>query len=199
MKPNYLFAVIAAASFIGCGPSKKVNRDTSTQSQDLSGNWNDVDADLVAKEMIGDCMKNPWASKFKDSKSKNPIVKLYRVKNKTSEQINDEYFTKQVETALVNSGTVDVVAGKGEVGDIREEQADQSKHASDETAKSAGNEEGCDFVLNGTINSENDSADGKTIKAYVTNMTLINVSTGRKVWQGQKKIRKEVQQASAGF
>lgn len=196
---KYALAMVAALALAGCGPNKKVNRDTSTQSQDLSGNWNDVDADLVAKEMIGDCLKNPWASKHAQKAGKNPVVKLYPIKNKSSEQINDQYFTKQVERALLNSGNIDVVAGKGETGDLHDEQKYQSKHASDETAKSAGNEEGADFILNGWIITQNDAADGKEIRAYVTTMELIHAQTGKKVWMGEKKIRKEVAQASASF
>ncbi len=204
MNANKMLILAAAATFavLGCGGGKKVNRDTSTQSQDLSGNWNDVDADLVAKEMIGNCLKanGGWAQKFKDAHGgKNPTVKLYRVKNKSSEQINDEYFTKQFETALVNSGSVDVVAAANEGGDLDAELADQKKNASDESAKSRGNAEGADFILNGAINVQNDSAEGKEIRAYVTTMQLTDVSSRKKVWQDQKKIRKEVNQPSASF
>jgi uncharacterized protein (TIGR02722 family) len=200
MKATHLIAIFAAAGFaLGCTPGKKVNRDASTQSQDLSGNWNDVDADLVAKEMIGDCLKSGWHSKFKEEKGKNPVVKLYRVKNKSAEQINDEYFTKQVERALLNSGNIDVVSAANEGGDLDAELKDQAKNASDESAKSAGNAEGADFVLNGSINTQNDAADGKEIRAYVTNMQLTNVSSRKKVWIGEKKIRKEINQPSASF
>lgn len=182
----------------GCGKTTVI-RDPGKQHGDLSGNWNDTDADLVVGEMIGDCLKSGWQAKFKAEKGRNPVIKLYRVKNKSSEQINDGYFTKQIERALLNSGNIDVVAGAEEVADVHAEQGYQAKHASDETMKAAGNAEGADFILNGVINTQNDSGDGKEIRAYVTSMQLTDVATSKRVWIGEKKIRKEISRAAVEF
>lgn len=190
---------IAGTMLLGCGPSgTQVKR--SDEAVDLSGEWNDVDADMVAKAMIKDCLDQGWAGKHKAKSGKPPVVKFYPMRNKSSEHINEEYFTKQVERALINSGDVEVVAGKKEAGDAREEQADQGKHASDETMKSAGNETGADYILNGWIVSQNDTdGAGKTIKAFLTTMELTDVQSQKKVWIGEKKIKKQVQQAGSSF
>jgi PBP1b-binding outer membrane lipoprotein LpoB len=193
-----LCVLLCLVGVLGCDP-KGVIRDPDKQATDLSGNWNDIDADAVAKEMIGDCLKSGWHARFKAEKGKNPVIRLYRVKNKSAEQINDEYFTKQVERALLNSGGIDVVSAANEGADLAAELADQTRNASDDSVKSAGNAEGADFLLNGAINTQNDAADGKEIRAYVTTMQLTNVASRKKVWIGEKKIRKQINQASIGF
>lgn len=186
-------------SMVGCGPQgTQVKRDDS--AVDLSGEWNDVDADLVAKEMIRDCMSSPWADKFKRDKGREPVVKLYPIKNRSSDHVETKYFTKQVEKALVNSGNIEVVAASDEADVTRQEQADQGQHASDETVKSAGNETGADFILNGWVLSQNDSdGAGRSIKAFVTTMELTDVQSQKKVWLNDKKIKKQVTHSSVSF
>jgi uncharacterized protein (TIGR02722 family) len=185
-----------ALALAGCGPQgTQVKRDDS--AVDLSGEWNDVDADLVAKEMIQDCMSSPWADKFKQKNGRGPVVKLYPIKNKSSDHVETKYFTKQVEKALVNSGNIEVVAASDEADVTRQEQADQGSHASDE---SAGNETGADFIMSGWVVSQNDSdGGGKVIKAFVTTMELTDVQSQKKVWLDDKKIKKQVTRASMSF
>lgn len=78
------------------------------------------------------------------------------------------------------------------------ERARQAVHAGDETAKSQGNEVGSDYTLQTWVNSQNESdGGGKSVRAYLINMELVNVETNEKVWIGEKKIRKVVDQAGA--
>jgi len=184
---------------IGCGSQgTQVRRDDS--AVDLSGEWNDVDADLVAKEMIHDCMSSPWADKFKQKTGRGPVIKLYPIRNKSSDHIETKYFTKQVEKALVNSGNIEVVAASDEADVTRQEQSDQGSHASDETLKAAGNETGADFIMNGWVVSQNDSdGAGKTIKAFVTTMELTDIQSQKKVWLNDKKIKKQVTRSAMAF
>jgi penicillin-binding protein activator len=194
-----LISFVLASAFIGCASQgTQVKRDES--AVDLSGEWNDVDADLVAKEMIHDCMSSPWADKFKQKNGRGPVVKLYPIRNKSSDHIETKYFTKQVEKALVNSGNIEVVAASDEADVTRQEQADQGSHASDETVKAAGNETGADFIMNGWVVSQNDSdGAGKTIKAFVTTMELTDIQSQKKVWLNDKKIKKQVTRSGVGF
>ena len=80
------------------------------------------------------------------------------------------------------------------------EKARQAVTASDETAKSQGNETGADFTLQTVVNSQNETdGGGKSVRAYLVNMELVNVETNEKVWIGEKKIRKVVDQASTSW
>jgi uncharacterized protein (TIGR02722 family) len=188
--------VLAAA---GCAAQgTQIRRDDS--AVDLSGEWNDVDADLVAKEMIHDCMSSPWSEKFKAKTGRGPVVKLYPIRNKSSDHVETKYFTKQVEKALVNSGNIEVVAASDEASVTRDEQADQAKNASDETANTGGNETGADFIMSGWVVSQNDSdGGGRSIKAFVTTMELTDVRTQKKVWLNDKKIKKQITRSAVAF
>ena len=76
-----LTSLAAALLTIGCGPPPgpctSVQRIDPNAQVDLSGNWNDTDANQVAKAMIHDCLSRPWAAKFKAEKGRDPVVRLY--------------------------------------------------------------------------------------------------------------------------
>lgn len=194
-------ALAMCALFVGgCGPKRKVTRTAadSTAGGDLSGFWNDIDANLVSTEMIKDCLSRPWASNFQsESGGAKPVVKLMGVTKRTDDRnVNTEYFSKRLERELLNSGRVRVVAGWGQDGINVVERARQATHASDDTVKSQGNETGADFTLQTTVNSQNETdGGGQSVRAYLVNMELISVESNEKVWIGEKMIRKVVDQA----
>ncbi len=197
------FPWIAALSLliIACapppGPSTSVQRINPEAAVDLSGEWNDTDANQVAKVMIQDCLSRPWSAKFKAEKGRDPVVRLYPIKNRSSEHINDRFFTKQVEMELINSGILKVVSAWDEAQTQRFEREDQARHASDESVKSQGQETGSDFTLNGWILSQNDAVDGQEVRAYVTTMELTNTETNEKVWMKVHKIKKVISRAAS--
>lgn len=192
-------ALVLAVLVSGCysGPSHSVQRVDADEQIDLSGNWNDTDANQVAQVMIKDCLSRPWSSRYKQEKGKDPVVKLARIRNRSSEHINTKFFTKQVEMELVNSGIVKVVAAYDETEAARMEKDDQAVHASDETKKEQQQETGADFLLNGWIVTQNDRQGGQSVRAYVVTMELINVETQQKVWVKVHRIKKVVNQAEA--
>lgn len=195
---------LGATATTGCGPKRTVQRTEagSSQGADLSGYWNDLDATIVAKAMIQQCLQHPWTSDFQsENGGKKPVVKLMGVKKRTDDRnVNEEFFAKQLERQLLNSGRVRVVAAWGQDNVNVVERARQATHATDETAKSQGNETGADFTLQTIVNSQNETdGEGRSVRAYLVNMELVNVETNEKVWIGEKQIRKVVQQAKAGW
>jgi penicillin-binding protein activator len=195
---------LSAMALVACGPQKAVSRTgaDSTEGGDLSGYWNDIDANLVAKEMITDVMGRGWASDFQSANSGNkPVVKLMGVIKRTDDRnVNTDYFAKQLERELLNSGRVRVVAAWGQDNVNVVERARQSAHASDDSVKSQGNEQGADFTLQTVVNSQNETdGGGKSVRAYLVNMELVNVETNEKVWIGEKRIRKVVEQAGTSW
>ena len=114
------------------------------------------------------------------------------VRHRSYEHNNVQSFVKDLERALINSGDVDFVASSEERGEIRGERKDQATHSSRETAKADRREIGADFMLQGTINSIIDKADGKAVIFYQVNLELIDIETHRKAWIGEKKIKKFV-------
>ncbi len=178
----------------GCA-STSVERVAVDETIDLSGRWNDTDSRLVSEEMIQDVMNRNWIDTHRHKNSgKNPSVIVGTVRNRSDEHINTQTFVKDLERSLVNSGEVDLVADSGQREEVRTERLDQASHSSEETAKEEGQEIGADFMLQGSINTITDRVDGKQVKYYQVNLELIHMKTHKKVWLGEKKIKKMVKQ-----
>lgn len=187
---------ISLALLVGCG-GKKVTRIDANSVTDLSGAWNDTDSRLVADEMINDCLNRPWYQNMVQQKGGAvPTVVIGKVRNKSHEHINVETFIKDMERALINSGKADFVANAEERTELRNELASQAGNATEETRKDAGQEIGADFMLTGTLNSIVDQEDGEQVIYYQIDMELTDIQTHKKVWIGDKKIKKFVSQSS---
>ncbi len=187
-------AVVVTVLLTSCGPKLEVKRVDTNEVADVSGRWNDVDAQMVSKEMVNQMFEGGWLNKFKADNGRDPVLIVGRVGNKTSEHINTEVFTKEIEKVCINSGLVEFVASSSERDEIRQERVEQQSNASMETTKQIGNETGADFMLKGVVSSIEDAIDGKKVVYYQTNMELINIESNKKVWVGDKKIKKFVSQ-----
>jgi penicillin-binding protein activator len=163
-----------------CGtttPPKEIAR--TDVAYDLSGEWNDVDADLVARAMIDECLKSQWAEQWAAAHGgKKPVLRLYPILNRTTAYIDYRYFTKQIEAALVASGRLDVVAGTAVEAD----------------PEAPPPEAPADFQLTGSILSQEDTDGQRELRAYLTSIEIIETATQKKAWVGQKRIRKLIQQ-----
>jgi len=191
-KTALILAIVGSLFLLtGCGQTvTRVDSDTVT---DLSGNWNDTDSRLVAEEMIQDVLSRNWLSKFNRSNGKAPTVIVGTVRNLSHEHINTRTFIADMERELINSGEVEFVASAQDRKEVRGEVKDQDLNASEETRKSMGNEVGADFMLQGSINTIVDAVSGEQARFYQIDLTLIELGTNRKVWVGQKKIKKTIE------
>lgn len=198
-KGIFLIAVCSVLIIAGCQTiaTQRVETDSVT---DVGDKWNDTDSRLVAEEMVQDALERPWLKQFKQSnKQKNPTVIIGAVKNRSHEHINVKTFVRDLERSLLNSGEVEFVANKSERDEIRDERFDQASNASEDTAKFDGEEVGADFMLKGELNSIVNKDGGKSVKFYQVNLTLIEISKNKKVWIGEKKIKKLIKQSRIGF
>lgn len=176
----------------GCSSSKKVTRMEAGTTTDLSGRWNDTDSRLVSEEMILDCLSANWLNQHIAETSKRPTVIVGTMRNQSLEHVPSGTFVADIERALVNSGKVDVVATASERIDLRAEKEDQWRNATEETIKQRGREQGADYMLSGTVQSIEDREKGTKVVFYQVDMTLLDIESNRKVWIGQKKIKKEI-------
>jgi hypothetical protein len=167
--------------------------------KDLSGAWNDSDSRLVSEEMIQDVLSRPWYEVHTQARKKAPVVIVGEVRNLSHEHINVNTFVADLERALINSGRVEFVASRTERGGIREERKDQDIHAREETRKPMGQEIGADYMLQGTINTIIDVSGRTQVRFYQVDLNLISLADNRKVWQGQKKIKKLVERSQLRF
>jgi uncharacterized protein (TIGR02722 family) len=192
--------VISVSTIVltACGGTS-VKRVDAGEQIDLSGAWNDTDSQLVSEELIQDALSRPWVDNFIRQQGNSPAVIVGTVRNLSHEHINTRTFVADMERALVNSGRIDFVASSTERGEIRDERIDQDLNSTEVTRNAAGQEMGADFMLKGEINTIIDKEGKKQVRYYQVDLTLISMADNRKVWLGQKKIKKYVKNASLRY
>ena len=191
-------AVIIMLGLAGCGGAK-VARVDAESTTDVSGKWNDTDSRLVSQEMISDMLSRPWIERHRAEEGDMPTVIVGRIRNLSHEFINTQTFTNDIERELVNSGRVEFVANRTERTDVREERADQDINAREDTRNAMGQEIGADFMLSGSINTIVDAGGNRQVVFYQVDLELISMKDNRKVWLGQKKIKKDIERSSFRF
>jgi uncharacterized protein (TIGR02722 family) len=189
VKKLSLFALMTML-VVGC--SSKVTRVDPGTTTDLSGMWNDTDSRLVAQAMIKDVLSHPWLPNYTAEKGRIPVVIVGTIVNLSYEHISVQTFVSDLERALINSGRVEVVASRQERGEIRDEREDQDLNAREDTRNEMGQEVGADFMIKGTINTIVDAKGKTAVRYYQIDLTLIRLDDNRKVWIGQKKIKKYI-------
>lgn len=189
---------LLASLLSGCG-GPSVERIKPDEVRDLSGAWNDTDSRLVSEEMMKDVLSRAWIPNFEAKNRRPPAVIVGTIRNRSHEHINTQTFTNDISRELINSGRVEFVASKSERSEIREERVDQDLNATAESRKAMGQELGADYMLKGDINTIIDT-DGKSqVRYYQVDLTLISLKDNRKVWIGQKKIKKAVANARVRY
>ena len=184
-------SILAAVVVAGCGGTK-VERIETSDVRDLSGRWNDTDSRFVSEAMVEDLLSRPWLSRYNRSHNGPPAVIVGDIRNLSHEHISMTTFVNDIERALINSGKVDFVASRQERQDIREERKDMDIHAREDTRKEMGQEIGADYMLKGDISTILDQEGKQQVRYYQIDLTLISLADNRKVWIGQKKIKKFV-------
>ncbi|PID79795.1 penicillin-binding protein activator LpoB [bacterium DOLZORAL124_64_63] len=187
-----LVLLIALSLATGCSKRTEVVRRDVGDAIDLSGEWNDVDSQMVAEVLVAKITASPWVEDFRAENGKKPYVIVGDIRNRTSEHIPVATFTSELEKYFINSGRVRVVASVDEREQIRNERASQQEFASPETMKQWGREKGADYMLLGEVNAIFDSADGESVKYYQVDCYLVDLEDNVKVWMGDHKIKKTV-------
>ncbi len=190
---SMLFALCATALLVGCSSMPKVERVSPNQVTDVSGYWNDTDANLTAQQMIGQMLSDPWLGKFEaQNNGKQPTVIVGQINNLSSEHINVQTFIDDMQRELINSNKVQFVASANQRQEVRGERQDQDLNATAITRSPMGQEIGADYMMQGTINTIIDAAGDTSVKYYQVDLRLIKMRDNVIVWVGQKKIKKIV-------
>lgn len=182
----------------GC-QSTKIERVDSNQEIALSDNWNAKDSQLVAEAMVNDMLTFPWVSDHLKYHSSKPAIIIQSVRNKSHQHIAVDTFLNDLKRAILRTGQADFVANSSIRNEIREERKDQELNASIETQNEMGQELGADYALSGSINSFVDEQDGQRVTFYQVDLRLIDMTSNREVWTGQKKIQKHQKRSRFGF
>jgi len=183
----------------GCGSETKVTRVDTGVATDLSGRWNDTDSRMVAETMVKESLASPWLDNFTRVKSRQPVVVVGTVLNRSHEHIDVQTFITDLSRELTNSQKVTFVAGKGERDEVRAERREQAIHAREDTQRAPGKEIGADYMMKGTISTILDEADGVKAVFYQIDLDMIDLENNVKSWFGQKKIKKVVERKRSIF
>ncbi|HEY4128680.1 MAG TPA: penicillin-binding protein activator LpoB [Gammaproteobacteria bacterium] len=184
----------------GCATTPKVQRISADQVTDVSGYWNDTDANLTSQEMVNQMLGEPWLPTFQGANGgKAPTVIVGQITNLSSEHISTSTFIDDIQRQLINSGKVQFVAGKDQRSEVRDERKDQDLNATSGTRSAMGQEVGADYMMQGTINTIIDADGNTSVKYYQVDLRLINMHDNLITWVGQKKIKKIVQQSGSRF
>ena len=170
--------------------SGSVKRLDTNEDVMLSDRWNDTDSRLVAEEMMGDMLTFPWFRDYNFSNKGNPTVIVQTIRNKSSEHIPVDTFINDIKRSLLRAGKVDFVVSGAERDEVRSEREEQALNAAPDTVAKFGLEQGAGFALSGTINSIVDSNGDQRVSFYQVDLKLIDMTTNREVWNGQKKLKK---------
>lgn len=183
----------------GCASGTKVTRVDESVVTDLSGRWNDTDSKQVAEEMIRQSLASPWLDNFTRAKTRQPVVVVGTILNRSHEHINVQTFVTDLSRELTNSQKVTFVAGKGEREEVREERKEQAAFAREDTQKAPGKEIGADYLLRGNISTILDEAGGIKAVFYQVDLEMVDLENNVKSWFGQKKIKKIVERKKTIF
>lgn len=188
---RYKMVLLACLStFLFACSSGSVQRIELDKEVALSDKWNDTDSQLVAEEMMGDMLTFPWFRDFQFNQAGNPTVIIQTIRNKSHDHIPVDTFINDIKRNLLRSGKVDFVVSGEEREDIRSEREDQELNSATGTNAEFGLEQGAGFALSGSINSIIDSNGDQRVSFYQVDLKLIDMTTNKEVWNGQKKIKK---------
>ena len=195
-----LSVCLFSIGLISCSSNPEVTRIDPSETTDLSGSWNDSDARKVSETVIPDCLDHPWVEDYIRQSGRKPVVVVGTIRNKTYEHIATDTFVNDLQRALVNAGTVSVVAREDIKAQLRQEKYDQANYVSEETMKEMGKEIGADFMLFGSINAIEDRIRGKKTVFYQIDLEMINIETNEKVWLSEPaKIKKIIKRPQYGL
>ena len=187
----FLVALAGLAALAGC--QTNVSRVRTDEVIDLSGRWNDSDSQIASREMIQDALTHRWLADFESrGLGRQPVIIVGDIRNHSSEHINTRTFVRDLERAVINSGKAEFIADSSQREQIRKERDAQVGMARESMRSEHGDELGADYMLIGSFDSIVDQEGKRSVVFYQVNLELVDLRTNRKVWIGDKKIKKYV-------
>lgn len=195
MKTLTLFCSALLLAAIVISPScnrRTVTRVNPNKQFDLSGRWNETDAQLTAETLIKKSLAGDWLGNFTTQKSKKPIVVVGTVRNNSHEHVDANIFIADIEKAFLKSQAIRLVQAGEKRNELRGERADQQDFASATTVKKWGQELGADYILQGSIRSIVDSYKKEKTTFWQVDLSLTDLETNEVVWLDDYKGKKYI-------
>jgi len=200
---NKFVLLIPVILFFGSCASTNVKRVDAYTQVDLTGRWNDSDVRLVCESLLEDCLSSASVTRFVQQYSSQnggrlPAAIVGTFRNDSSERIDTSIISRNMETAIVNSGKLGFVAGGDTRQELRDERIGQNMgDTSDDSMARLGRETGAILMLTGSVKSIVERSGNTTVRSYFVYAQLTNIETNQQVWMGNNdEIKKIVRQAS---
>lgn len=160
---------------------------------DVSGSWNDSDSRETANAVITQFMRDGWARDFARQRAgAAPTVIVGTIADHTGGRVQTVPLVRALESALVSSESVRIVAAAREREELRGERSDQARNASRDTRAPQGVETGADYMVQGDISVFEDARASVRTVAYQVDLTLLDLATGRKILFASHSVKKLV-------
>lgn len=181
----------------GCSTHTQGSYADPGQQEILGEQWNESDAQIVAKRAVEECLKARWMLNYRGkNKGKKPIIIVSHVANKTSEHIDTKAIVDHIRTELINSGQVRFLANEKRDVILEEYKYQNSGATRSDQAKGPGNQLGADFLLVGALTAiTSEEGDYKNV-TYQTNLQMTNLETSEYEWAFQTKVKKKFKRNS---
>lgn len=142
--------------------------------------------------MIFDLFDSEPFKSYATQLGRKPVIIVGSILNRTSEHIDASNYIKKFEIVIHNSGIAELVESDEFRDKIRLERTQQQDFADPATVAAWGKETGADLMLFGEMTSETDTYQKKRVVNYITTLFLSDMETNKRIWYGQKEIKKMV-------
>jgi len=196
--PALLSALLLLSPAVGCAP-RAVRGGAGTANPDLDQPALGVGLDredityLVAQNIDSLSASRFWQQTVVPA-NPPPIVAIWPIENRTTQHLEDQLLTilSSIETSLVNSGEVRVVA-RNEQEALADEIRRQGGAMFDpKTAQRAGRQLGAKYFVTGRITSVDEKLSNTRRLQYSLFMQVLDVETGLVTWQHESTRSKQL-------
>jgi len=190
--------VLALAFIAGCSTTV-VRGGEGTDNPDLDRAAMSVQLDREdINYLVADYLEKLEASRFWQSEIRvagsRPLVAIWPIQNATSEHIDDQLLTllSSIETALVNTGDVQVVDRSTQDALVRELQIQQTAAYDPATARTLGKQLGVQYFFTGKITSIDERLKKTRRIQYSLFLQVLEIETGLIEFQNEVTRSKQI-------
>lgn len=194
-----LLPLLAALGATGCGPkASRGGEGTDNPGMDnpaMSTQLDLVDVTDLVDKNLAEMSKSGWWVRDVSGAADPPVVAIWPIMNATSEHIDDQMLMllSEIETALVNTGSVRVVSRERQ-HEMAEEVGVQAGGAFDPaTAAQIGKQVGAKYYITGKVTSVDERLSDKRRVQYNLFLQVLEVETSMIMFQFTSKRSKQVE------
>lgn len=163
-------------------PELKVSTLPLGKPVDLSGNFNDVDADLVSQTLLRDLLASRLLAKA-------PVLRFSAIGNRTPEAMRTSFLVALLEHGVYRSGKARIVSSVEEAGDLEAELAEGGAAA---RPPRGGAKLVATHLVGGSLTLLSSAEPAGELRVYTVALEAIEVTQSRKEWLKTASVKKLV-------